>query len=224
MSLTKKEEESWFFIDKEQNIQGPYSYTIMRKWYTEGFLKDDLEISHSPTSAFHTLREFYPNVSRAFDYHVSRPQSYDVKSTTGASTVLSKSDQGEEIWYFLGNDNDVQGPFTAKKMLKWFKMGYFDANLQIYDKSRPRDIWGWRTLKEYYPNYVVETPFVDTHNSQSSYQQPRKFGRKKEDPRLSFPKKLPLPPPFEGVDKIYPGEHPEVAIPISTVDIFGNRV
>lgn len=63
-------ELKWHFMDRSNNMQGPYSTSQMRRWFEGGYFEPSLQIydaSKSTTKAgWKSLREYFPNVKMAF--------------------------------------------------------------------------------------------------------------------------------------------------------------
>lgn len=42
-------------------------------------------------------------------------------------------------WFYRGNDLSVQGPYSTRRMLSWFKGGYFKPDLPVRADTFPPD-------------------------------------------------------------------------------------
>lgn len=58
----------WYFVDKQQNVQGPFSDIHMRQWHMANYFEANLQIMNAANgqSTWTTLREAFPNLSDAF--------------------------------------------------------------------------------------------------------------------------------------------------------------
>ena len=101
---------SWFYVDQEGKVQGPFEVCLMRKWYKEGRLADTLPISPIYGGPFRTLSSCFSNFRDAF--------------TMGGNT-----------WYYLDCQGIRQGPHELDRMREWFKQGYLTEHLMISESS-----------------------------------------------------------------------------------------
>lgn len=54
-------ERVWFYIDEQNEIQGPFTTLEMDNWFEKGFLFDELKICHSGTNKFFPLFDLFVN-------------------------------------------------------------------------------------------------------------------------------------------------------------------
>ena len=52
-------ERVWFYIDEQNEIQGPFTTLEMDSWFDKGFLFDELKICHSMTNKFFSLFDLF---------------------------------------------------------------------------------------------------------------------------------------------------------------------
>ena len=52
-------ERVWFYIDEQNEIQGPFTTLEMDSWFEKGFLFDELKICHSLTNKFFPLYDLF---------------------------------------------------------------------------------------------------------------------------------------------------------------------
>lgn len=58
----------WYFVDKNQKVQGPFSDMQMHQWHSAGYFAGDLQIVNQAVqnAQWQPLRAVFPNVSEAF--------------------------------------------------------------------------------------------------------------------------------------------------------------
>jgi len=57
-------EEGWEYLDRENNVQGPFKVSEMRAWYTHGYFKPELRIRAGGIKEFTPLQDLYPEQSQ----------------------------------------------------------------------------------------------------------------------------------------------------------------
>lgn len=209
---------SWFYKTPEGAQQGPYPAGDMRAWFEGGYLPPDLPISQNPQQGYFPLRDWFPNIDRAFLPNAAgnpgRNQPAAKKQAAAPATqrqpqpqpqpVQQVIDPNELRWFFLDTTGNVQGPFSNIQMSDWFKEGFFEPNLQIYDASKDVAQFGWKMLKEYFPN--KKAAFTEGMEAQQVGGFNGAPMEEEVPERFRFPAWLPAPPPYRGVPKVYPSE------------------
>lgn len=70
-------EGEWYFVDKNQKVQGPFSDFHMRQWHLAGYFEPTLQLMNRaiPNSQWMMLRDLFPNIADAFLVGVGSPAS-----------------------------------------------------------------------------------------------------------------------------------------------------
>jgi len=61
-------EGEWYFVDKNQKVQGPFGDFHMRQWHLAGYFEPTLMLMNRaiPNSQWTMLRDLFPNIADAF--------------------------------------------------------------------------------------------------------------------------------------------------------------
>jgi len=203
---------SWYFRDKADKVQGPFSNEEMRAWYEAGYLSADLPLAKGDPrkNEFKPLATFFPNGNSAF--------------MEGAAEAGTGSQ-----WYFLDRNRNQQGPFTDIHMRQWHMAGYFEPTLQIINTALPNPKWA--TLREYFPGIADAFAVAPSlGNEVSAPKAPGGGGTApsrpagQTDPRFTFPEWLPVPPRYRGIKKVYPSEKNGGRRRVAIRDVTGQQV
>jgi len=56
----------WYYVDQQDNTQGPFADVQMRQWLDAGYFKGDLQIRQNPKEPFQSLSSIFPDLTIAF--------------------------------------------------------------------------------------------------------------------------------------------------------------
>jgi hypothetical protein len=189
--------KQWFFRDRSNKTQGPYSDAEMRAWYEAGFLNADLPICKGDVrKGFTPLSEYFPTSAVAF---LAEDQVRRQQQQGGGPAEAGQ-------WYFVDKQQAVQGPFSDIHMRQWHMANYFDPSLQIMNAASGQS--KWTTLREAFPNNADaflgsgSRPGMGKPGASVSAMGANNGGAS----RFVFPEWLPAPPRYKGVKKTYPSE------------------
>ena len=214
---------TWYFLDKNEELQGPFQEEDMRAWYEAGYLAADLMISQTARHSedFSPLADVFPNGMIAF---LSEDAAAEVLAQSAEADAETSSSGGE--WYFKDTQGNVQGPFSDTHMRQWHMAGYFQPDLEILNSNSVYPEWS--TLQDAFPD--MSSAFLVAHASVSFQSSPLDgniASAASTEQRFFWPNLLPHPPPFRGVKKVYPSEKRSgVRRPnkVAITDLDGNAV
>ena len=75
---TELGERVWFYIDEQNEIQGPFTTLEMDSWFEKGFLFDELKICHSMTNKFFPLYDLFVNEKVTKSMTLIEPENQNI--------------------------------------------------------------------------------------------------------------------------------------------------
>jgi len=112
--------KSWFYVDHQGRIQGPYDAGQMRQWFESGYLRDYLQISQSSDGPFRPLSFYFPDRNESFANKLETEHPPQAQQISPSAT-----------WFYVDHAGRIQGPHRADKMRQWFESGYLSNDLQV---------------------------------------------------------------------------------------------
>ena len=70
--------DAWYYKDPQQNVQGPFETSSMRRWLESGYFKENLPIKLKHWSKFYALGVAYTNPKLAFLKPIPEPNVHDL--------------------------------------------------------------------------------------------------------------------------------------------------
>lgn len=232
-------QEEWWFQDSNKKIQGPFDRESMRLKFDTGKYLAFWLITTNPTTGFHSLSEYYPDITQGF---LVDPMAPGTTLSQIGSKFSSKRNihvppptptiTEEPRWYFLDGKQETQGPFTRTEMCEWYD-NFFNPNVLVYDSEDFHEL-GWKEICFFFPNFESITPF----STEPTFRENRKLPsiakieatpskpnqQVTQTQAMDFPAEVPKPPRFENVQKLYPSDAATKLKPLRLVDIFGQNV
>jgi hypothetical protein len=140
----------WYYLDETGTEQGPFAGSDMHAWFTHEYFdaQTQVRLPHwtqcIPVSAlFAGGAEFASGSTYEWDaaYSVVEGSSAAVSPVKQAtsppvvpdsnSTGDSLDDPEEALWYYIDEQGETQGPFSASDMKSWCEWGYFGGATQV---------------------------------------------------------------------------------------------
>ena len=118
---------TWFYLDEQSRMQGPYGADQMRQWYESGNLTDRLQISESCDGPFRALSAYFSDRSKSFKCCADSSHT----STTECPPQACQVSPCDTTWFYVDHEGRIQGPHATNLMRHWFESGYLNGDLQI---------------------------------------------------------------------------------------------
>ncbi len=148
----------WQYIDESGSEQGPFAGSDMRAWFAYEYFDAQTRVKlphwdeYIPVSAL-----FAPGAEFASGSPAEWDAAYSVVQGTAAASSPAKQaasppaapqeaalpadddfdDPAEALWYYVDEQGESQGPFSAADMKSWCEWGYFGGSTQV-----ARSGWG----------------------------------------------------------------------------------
>eukprot|EP00494_Astrolonche_serrata_P031808 UN32077 len=148
----KKGQSLWHYIDDEGQIRGPFEKFVLKSWHEFGWLPYDIRVRRVGEKFFIPWGD--------------RVKTFDDESDE--ETELSKKEKefeleklrpkkGQEQWYYMDDENAMQGPFTETAMAQWFEDGFFVSTTKIKKDDEPE----FGTIRQKRPPWIKGATFPD---------------------------------------------------------------
>ena len=129
-------ESEWYYVDDDGNSQGPFTSSQISGWVDQGVLSEDRQISKASESGR------WASISEQLDL-IRRETSTSFASMSGSGAFGGSglrdraSTTGSSSWYYIDENNQLQGPFPTAQILGWYDAGAMPGELQV------RRWWRW---------------------------------------------------------------------------------
>lgn len=153
MDLSDPSKLQWLYIDNSGVTQGPFLGEKMIAWQKLGFFQETTKVKLPAEIDFVALKDHphtflaKPPAPPAPVAPVPPPAPPVVAPATGESVAEKEEeeedvtfDESADLWLYLDDDSNEQGPFDGSLMANWFKAGFFTLETKCRkakDKDKP---------------------------------------------------------------------------------------
>lgn len=139
----------WCYVDEQGEEQGPFGGTDMQAWCAFGYFGGDTQVRQPHWEAYLPVSALFPpgqefmtgspaewqavldgaGVEPEADEEQPEHAGSPVQPAAGESAGLE--DPSAAVWFYLDEQGEQQGPFSAADMKSWCEWQYFSASTRI---------------------------------------------------------------------------------------------
>jgi len=118
-------EDTWSYLDLNNEVQGPFTETQMVEWWEAGYLWPELKAKRTSETEYKALKqrpEFSPRDVKKKEKNDRNKEDEDAQDSDPLSGT---------IWFYQDDNGSERGPFPFADMKAWILAGYLKRDLKV---------------------------------------------------------------------------------------------